>query len=220
MCQTETQVQDNAHRSIQLRAGKWKEGKDRHKGTVNGKACQVRHFYCFFITFANCFPLSVLTSSLRYNTTSAPPPTSSQCCIDENTPPTRPGPPAMPASSHLTPNLLALPQKSYVNPQSYIAPYNIYQHLQHPQGYSPEVYMDYPHTDYSNPSQYLHPTPMPSSSVSNTSTYIASPYAIDPNYGHYPTTSPSSFPSTYSSLDQYSSFPPSQPPHNNHHHYS
>ena len=47
------------------------------------------------------------------------------------------------------------------------------------------------------PSQYLHPTPMLSSSVSNISTYIASPYAIDPNYGHYPTTSPSSFPSTY-----------------------
>ena len=161
--------------------------------------------------------LSALISSLGCFTMSAPPPTSSQCCIDENTPPTRLGPSTMPTNSNLAPSL---PQQSYITPQPYPPPYNVHLHLQHPKGYSPEVYMDYPCPNYFNPSQYLHPTPMPSSSVSNTSTYIASPYAIDPNYGHYLTTSPSSFPSTYSSLDRYSSFPPSQPPHDNHHHYS
>ena len=37
-CQTENQAQYDTHGSIQWMAGKWKEGKERRKGTVSGEA--------------------------------------------------------------------------------------------------------------------------------------------------------------------------------------
>ena len=149
--------------------------------------------------------------------TTAPPSTSSRHRVDENVPPARPVPSIIPANSIWAP---ILPQQSYTNPRHYLPSDNVQQHLQHPQGYYPQVYLDNPYPNYvSNPSQNLYLPPIPSSSASNISTYTASPYITKPNYGHYPTASSFSSSPTYGSLDQPPPFPPSQPPQSNHPHY-